>query len=209
MSLLDILFPKQCLECGANGKYICAQCLSKVPRAWDRNLNTHSLWQYKGVVRKAILKLKYNFAYDIADELSQGFIKELKNSKYRTMVNQQIKNCVLVPIPLHKKRENWRGFNQANILGNTIATGLSWKYEDKLLTRKLASIQQVGLHKDERLRNMRGKFAVNKSTALSLRSTNQIFVFDDVYTTGATMNEALNVLKEAGFKNVRGLTICG
>lgn len=207
MGLLDIFFPKSCLECGNSGKYICKDCLLKVEPANTRYFkigdlaSLSSIWAYKGVVRKAILRLKYNFATDIADDLVEIFLDNFNKNMY--------KKAVLIPIPLHSKREKWRGFNQAEVLGRPISTGISWEYEQNLLTRKLASKQQVGLHKNERMRNIRGKFAVNKKIASKLNKNTQIILFDDVWTTGATMREAAKTLKQAGYKNIHGLTICG
>jgi len=208
VSVLDIFFPKNCLECSKSGKYICEQCLLKVEPANTRYFNIgeltsiNSLWRYEGVVRKAILKLKYNFASDVSTELAEVFLDNFEN--------KNIKKAVLIPVPLHITREKWRGFNQANILGRPISTGMSWEYEQNLLTRKLASKQQVGLAKEDRLRNISGKFAaIAPNEALAKWGEHQIILFDDVWTTGATMREAANTLKRTGFKNIHGLTVCG
>lgn len=124
MGLLDILFPISCLGCGNEGKYLCNPCLSKVGNAKLFCLECHkssidgathakckrkrsidfayATWDYGGVVRKAILKLKYNFAYKIAEELAQEFVEKVKRD-----VQILPKNAILIPIPLYKLRENW------------------------------------------------------------------------------------------------------
>jgi len=224
MGLFDLIFPKNCLECGKNGKYICNICLEKTSKSlqlcpvcakFSLNGKTHTLcnkplgldglisfWKYEGVIRKAILALKYKFAEDITKELSVLGSNELENYKL------QIKNCILIPIPLHKRRKNWRGFNQAEVLGEKISNQLSWGYENEILVRKLASTPQVKLGKNERLRNLSGKFAVNKSKVDSSQFVDKtIILFDDVWTTGATMRESCKTLKRSGVKNVWGLTL--
>lgn len=210
MGFLDLIFPKNCLECGESGGYLCQTCLSVVAPAKTKYFkigelsSIHSIFEYRGVVRKVILKLKYNFASDISDELASAALPRVKSSQL--MVH---KNAVLVPIPLHENREKWRGFNQANLLGERVSTGLDWEIEQNLLTRTLASKRQVGLSKNERLRNISGKFAVNEQIDISKYHKKPVILFDDVWTTGATMREACKTLKRSGFENIHGLTICG
>src|SRR5258708_21225478 len=158
MSFLDLLFPVFCLECKKQGKYICDNCLSKVKviNQFDPISKTFSVFRYEGVIRKAIIKIKYNFAHDIAQELVEVSIKNFKNP----YTIYDIQNTVLVPIPLHKSRENWRGFNQSEMLGKLMAKKLNWGFEKDLLIRPIQGQHQVGLTKSDRVRNIRGKFAV-------------------------------------------------
>ncbi len=204
MGLLDLLFPKSCLEChlpaqaGKPGKYICDACLSyvEVLNRFNPFTKTFSIFRYEGVIRKAIIKIKYNFAYDIAEELADVCIKNYK---------LKIENCVLIPIPLHHQRERWRGFNQSEILGRLIAEKLNLGFENSLLIRPKASVPQVGLVRSERVQNIRGKFAVNSKAKLDQNIS--YIIFDDVATTGTTIQEAIKVLKKSGAQKVFGLTI--
>jgi len=198
MDLLNLLFPVSCLECKKPGKYICDTCLSKVRviNRFDPLSNTFSIFNYEGIIRKAIVKIKYNFAYDIAQELANAVVKNM---------NLDLKNVILVPIPLHKSRKNWRGFNQSEILGKLIAKNLNWEFNKDLLIRPIEGKNQVGLPQSDRVRNIRGKFAVNNEKALNFN--HQFVIFDDVATTGSTLKEAIIVLKKAGATKVVGLTI--
>lgn len=223
MSILDILFPVSCLECGKEGKYICDNCIKKVEVIcrFNPSTNTFSIFKYNGVVRKAIIALKYKFATDVSEELVDICTNKLKN-------NLPITKAVLIPIPLHTKRQNWRGFNQSEILGKLIAEKMSWKFEPNLLMRTLASKPQVGLTKSERVRNISGKFAVNDEALRvilsdgelvepeSNRSSPNFVIFDDVLTTGSTLQEAMKVLQKAipacpplaeASRRITGLTI--
>lgn len=199
MNFLDLIFPRKCLECGENGIYICRKCLSHV----EKSNKAFSIWKYQGVIRKAVIKLKYNFSFDISSELSSHVLRELKSSSFRST------KYILLPIPLHKSRENWRGFNQASILGKAISTGMLWQFEENLLTRKLASKQQARLKKEDRLRNISGKFAVKEDIDLEFYKNKRILLFDDVFTTGATIKEAEKTLREFGIGNISWLTLCG
>ena len=198
MNLLDLLFPKKCLECKRGGKYICKSCLDKVPVGGWYNSN-YSIFRYKGVIRKAIISLKYKFAYDLSDELSLVIINKLKD------INFPFKNIILVPIPLHIQRENWRGFNQLAIVGEKIAKKMKWKYYPNLLIKYKKTDPQVNLKGIDRRKNLSGVFVINPTHKLPL--TNNLILFDDVYTTGSTINEAKKVLKDAGFSKIYSLTI--
>lgn len=196
MNLLDLLFPKNCLECGIEGKYLCDNCMSKVlDGTFDKN--NFAIFKYKGVIRKAITSLKYKFATDIADELIDVCLNRLKSSKFH--------NVVLVPIPLHRFRYNWRGFNQSELMGEKLAKAMNWKYIPNLLIRTKRTDPQVGLKGSSRHKNMSGVFSVDSSYIL--HTTSHILLFDDVYTTGSTINEARKVLEKNGFKNIYSLTI--
>ncbi len=197
MGLFDFIFPKKCLECSASGKYICPNCLEKVRRGQYRN-NNYSIFKYKGVIRRAIITIKYKFAYDIAEELASICVDRLKT--YGLWHNAN-----LVPIPLDRKRENFRGFNQTEILGKKIAEKLNLKFIPDLLIKTKETKHQVGLKGVDRKNNLKNVFEVNK---LYIQYTiPNILLFDDVYTTGTTINEAKKTLQNADFKNIKSLTI--
>lgn len=220
MNVLDFIFPRYCLECRKQGKYICGICLSKVEasklicpvcRKWSVDGQTHSFcvnkllldgmhsfYKYEGVVRKAILALKYRFAADVAKEITEAvnFRFESKNG------------ALIVPVPLHRRRENWRGFNQSAVLGRLVAEKWGVDFEDSLVSRLENTLPQVKLGRTERLRNISGKFAVNANASReALAKWDKIVIFDDVWTTGATIAEICKVLKKAGAKKVWGMSV--
>ncbi|HEX6977119.1 MAG TPA: ComF family protein [Patescibacteria group bacterium] len=201
MSVLDIVFPKRCLTCKKEGKYICGSCLSKVRYSQNQE-NIISIWNYEGVIKQAILALKYKFAFEVGEELAKLTILELKRKNFSFP-----KNLILVPVPLHKQRQNWRGFNQAEMMGKKIAKDFGWKFNPDLIAKTEASQPQVELAKEERLRNLRGKFAVNHAWKEKIEPDFFYVIFDDVATTGSTIKEVEKVLKENGAKETIGLTM--
>ena len=223
MNIIDFIYPKKCLECGKDGVYICNDCLSEVRKSRlvclacrrpSKNGMTHmnckerfsvdhsySLWNYSGVVRKAILKLKYNFAYDVAYELSNKFVEKLKKD-----ADILPKNAIICPIPLHRLRQNWRGFNQSEVLAKRVGKDMSWQFYPDLLLRKKLTKPQTELKGGERKDNIKGVFEFNSRYSFSKTHT-PIILFDDVLTTGSTIKEAAMVLKRNGFEVVWGLTI--
>lgn len=157
------------------------------------------LWVYEGSVRKALLSLKYKFAFDIAKELSETFCRVLTSNTYPFPANS-----ILVPIPTHPLRENWRGFNQSVEVGKLVARQMEWKFIPDLLLKRRITTPQTELKSDARKENIKGVFSLNPN--YQLLSTSYL-LFDDVWTTGSTLKEAGKILKRSGAKTVWGLTV--
>lgn len=228
MSIADLLFPKYCLECSVSGDYMCRRCLEKLeyspsicPMCTKPSIDgiTHvsckkphgldgltSLWKYTGVIKKTIQTFKFKYATDISDELVRKFIINIKKADKPLPVKG-----ILVPIPLHANRKKWRGFNQSEEIGERISKKIGWEYASNLLTRRRNGIPQSTIKdKEFRLKNTRGIFELKKDISqrnLLLSQENVFILFDDVWTTGATMREAGKVLKRNGVESVWGLTL--
>ena len=222
---LDLLFPKTCLGCGRSGNYICPDCVVKVRLAQpicaycerasidgfthvrcQKKLGLDgliSIWEYEGVIRKAILALKYKYATEIASLLNGLIVERLKNPDSRYILSDSI--C-LIPIPLHWHRQNVRGFNQSAEVGKSISEAMNWKFLPDLLIKKQSTTSQTELSGDARRQNLHGVFSVNPNFSF-LAFPSSIIVFDDVFTTGSTLREAAKVLKRVGVEKVWGLTI--
>lgn len=200
MAILDLIFPKNCLECKVSGKYICSSCLKKVRKnGWNSNW-VYSVWKYQGVIRKAILALKYKYSTDIAEELATHLSRVLKRG------NIDLDEACLVPIPLHWYRYNFRGFNQSEEVGKLVAKKMGWNFVPDLLIRKKHTTPQAQLTGSARRQNLRGAFLLNPNYSLSTIRY-PLVIFDDVLTTGSTLLEASKVLREGGAKRILCLTI--
>lgn len=222
--ILDLIFPKRCVSCGKIGQYFCKECLSKIkfvenqvcPQCRRPSISsaTHFRCQtklsldglisavyYMGPARTAIHKLKYKFIFDLAAELTKII---LSNQSMSTILHNIVKNdFVLVPIPLHFKREEARGFNQAEKIAAILAKKLSLEMVNDILVRVKDTRPQTGLPAKERRKNVIGAFkVVNKR---EVADKNFILV-DDLVTTGSTLKSAGLVLKRAGASKVWGLT---
>ncbi|MFH1971736.1 MAG: ComF family protein [Patescibacteria group bacterium] len=223
MNILDLFYPKKCLECNKNGQYICEKCVKKVRPSYfscpycntsSYEGKTHpnckkkqgldqliSLWKYDGIVRKAILVLKYRFVFDISEELS--------NRIYERIIEKEIplgKNIILTSVPLHKKRQFFRGFNQTEEIAKRLSDYLNWKYLPDILVRNKNTKFQTNLTKKEREKNIKNAFKFNNKYKLKDKNK-EVIIFDDVWTTGSTIKEMTKVLKKKGIKTVIALTI--
>lgn len=213
---MDILFPKRCLGCGRIGKYFCDQCRKTIrviaaneaicpvcerpaidgathPRCRTKYIidGLTVFFRYDGIIRKAVKALKYRLIFDLASE----FVSLIHSLDFP-------KSSLFVPIPLHSSRFRERGFNQAEVLGRLVAEKLHVPVRTDILKRIKRTTPQVEMKKrDGRLKNMEKVFSVSSPVSPN------ILLFDDVFTTGATMRSAANVLKRSGAKIVWGITM--
>lgn len=223
MSLVDLVFPKKCLGCGKGGTYLCDSCLQKQHLAKpscpmcdkpsidgmtharckkNLGLDGHvAIWNYGGIIRKAIVKLKYSYAKELANGLAYAAINKIESSDIAIALP---KRSVLTPVPLHWYRKNYRGFNQSGLVGEKISGYLNFRFVEDLLIRNQMKKSQTELKGRERRKNVRGVFSLNKK--YDIENTN-IIIFDDVYTTGSTIKEACKVLKRNGAGAVWGFSI--
>ncbi len=152
-----------------------------------------SFFRYDRVMQKAIKTLKYRLVTDLTSELVS------------LLPIMDFHNFVLVPIPLHPSRLRSRGFNQAEVLGRLISQKMNILIEPNLLKRMRNTPAQAEVKtRDERLKNIGNAFSINQQIRQSLK---KVILFDDVFTTGATMRAAASVLKKSGVKYVWGMTI--
>jgi ComF family protein len=173
------------------------------------------MWAYEGVARKLITQAKYNYYYDYLSELLVVGCRLLTEPQFAYMNKFLQGNPVVVPVPLWPKREQERGFNQAKIICQSLGK-ISGLETGDCLVRIKDTGRQVGRKREERLEAMRGAFCLNpKFKSLNPKQIlnsnyqipKQVLLVDDVWTTGATMNECAKVLKQAGVKRVWGLVL--
>lgn len=159
-----------------------------------------SPFSYEGhAVRELIHDLKYNRVRAIGPFLGALAINYLR---YFEIVFPD--NAIFIPLPLSKSRERVRGFNQSQIIAEYLGSALEMPVVIHALKKIRTTAPQMELARSSRLENMIGAFQVNDESAV--RGTTCVLV-DDVKTTGATLNEAAKVLKQAGAKNVWAFTI--
>ncbi|HLD31077.1 MAG TPA: ComF family protein [Patescibacteria group bacterium] len=203
--ILDILFPVECLGCGKEKEWICSSCQDKIKMDifvargvfLDKIIAPYSYDER--IIKQGIHLFKYKFVEDVGEALGKIFVNGLEK-----LIKKNDFEAIVIPVPLHKKRLLERGFNQAEILASSVGNFFSWGVETKILSRSRFTVPQVGLPKEERMNNIKEAFAVLDKNKIFNK---KIVLIDDVFTTGATMEECAKVLKEAGVGEIWGFTL--
>jgi ComF family protein len=142
---------------------------------------------------------KYKWLPDIYRILGGLMIERLESEHYR-LPGAELTLC---PIPLSKERLRWRGFNQSEIIARELSRHFSWPVTP-LLQRIKNTKTQKDLTRAERFTNIARSFTLADGQAITNKN---IILIDDVITTGATLLEAVKVLKSAGASQVWCLTL--
>lgn len=173
---------------------ICAACIDEEP-AFTR---ARSAVVYNDASRKLVMGFKYG------DRLHavQTFVPWMARAGEGLIAASDI----VIPVPLHFRRLWQRRFNQSAILGEMLAKRSNLAFAPDTLTRPRYTVKQKGLSRKERLANVQGAFAVDEKQAAGLIGKN-ILLVDDVFTSGATLNECARILKKAGAAQIYVLTI--
>ena len=165
-----------------------------------------SLFTYEGIIRKAIHKLKFKYITDLSEELFNIIVTSLDKSSHFDLIKQYIliEKPVVISVPLYWYKENYRGFNQAEIFGRKIAQIWGLEFRKDILIRSKFTQPQFGLDKKERRENIKNAFSISPNIHSSLFN---ILLIDDIWTTGATLKACGSLLKRAGVKKVWGFTL--
>lgn len=214
---LDTIFPPKCVGCRRRGHWLCPACLRRVERLTlplcavcgqpaDPAGPAHGCGRgplvtvsaagiYAGPLRDAVHALKYTGRFGVAATLA-GLLAPALAPLAR-------EGDLLVPVPLHPSRQRQRGYNQAAIVASELRYMLPLELNSGVLRRMRVTADQVTLSGEQRLRNVRGAFAVHGDAVKGRR----VWLLDDVYTTGATLHEGARALRAAGAREVRGAVV--
>lgn len=170
-----------------------------------------SAFPYRPLFKEVIRQIKFEpFIFSALEELIINalgyFDREKQFLLFRRFVKQE--HPVVIPIPLYKSKLRQRGFNQAQIIAQTVAGHYSLPLEEKLLFRVRPTRPQFQLEAKERRQNIKGAFSIDQERLGNCRQVlPPILLVDDIWTSGATIREACRVLKRAGIVKVWGLTL--
>ena len=218
-----------CLKSHPPENYLCSSCFKKIKFKIEpectfcsaRSINGQTcpfcreehyldfLWAasdyQEPIIKKTLWSFKYRFIPQLKIPLScltAAYLRQKKLDKFLENYRQQI---LLIPIPLHWRRLNWRSYNQSELLAEEIAKEFNLKIESNILTKSKHQKPQAELKdKEERIKNAKNIFACTRS---DLVQDKVIILVDDISTTGSTLDEAARILKEAGAEKVIGLVV--
>jgi competence protein ComFC len=212
--ILDLIFPRFCLNCDKEGIWLCPECSKLIPvynrkRCVICNQKTigflcNQCRETTGIdyltilthydhplVSSLIHTYKYQFVQEISMIIAQLIWKRIKSIDFRSFV--------IVPVPLHYKRFRWREFNQAELISKQLGHYLEIKVNQKLLKRVKDTKPQAGIaNAKERRANVADAFKINPKEQLP----SKVILLDDVGTTFGTLTECAKILKKGGVKEI-------
>ncbi len=225
-SIVDIIFPPQCLICGEIASSglclicrasfqalvppLCEICSVPVETAEPSILcnkcrdsrpaydKAWSLFVYDGAVKKAIQDFKYHGVSGFHRVFGELLSGRLK----RELVDTQID--LIVPVPLHPSRERSRGYNQALLMARSCASLLSLPLLGSSLVRNRHTDSLADQGRKERYASLEGVFSLQNKISLKGK---KILLIDDIMTTGATFHQCARVLKEGAASHIYGITV--
>ncbi|MCK8827015.1 ComF family protein [Natroniella acetigena] len=191
---IEFIGDDYCIKCGKlTENKLCLDC-----REQERFFSqARAVGLYDAGLKEYIKQLKYEQRQQLARPLA-GLLT--RYAEYYYQINRL---DLITYIPIHKERLEERGFNQAYLLAKQLASELRLPIKS-LLARIVDTARQSELARQERLQNLAGKFKIENQ---QLVKGQRILLVDDIFTTGATVNEASKLLLEAGAKDVKVITL--
>lgn len=229
-SILTLAYPQSCRICGksvesSSDGIVCAACWKKTPvfsgnetlchkcgaflseKPSDFQTFCHTCDEhfydraiaagiYEHALSASVIHLKHEPF--ISKRLKKVFISRFENSDFQDAE-------IIIPVPLSAKRRLERGFNQAEILAETLVKSLSLEFDKQSLIRKIHTpIHRAGMDKKGRELTVKNAFEVKRKKLIEGKN---ILLVDDVLTSGATVSACAKELKKNGAEKVYVLTI--
>ena len=209
--VLNLIFPQCCLICGKIcNRILCKNCKNKLEKhaifkiEIVKNKNFYFdkqiyIFNYENDIRNLILDYKFHdksYLYQIFAKII------IKNAKIYGFFK---KYDIITSIPIHKKRKKQRGYNQSELISKEIAKNTEGiEFQNDILIKIKNTVPQSLLNKAQRQKNVQGAYKVINEEKIKNK---KIILFDDIYTTGNTVNECAKILKANGAKEVLVLTV--
>jgi ComF family protein len=219
-AFIDLIFPRTCAGCTEalqlNEALICTNCRLDLPKT-NAHIETDILLQQKflgkvnlkhtlaylkfvkgGKVQHLMHELKYKGNQEVGEMLGRWYGAELRESGFVDEFD------LILPVPLHKKRLQLRGYNQSDCFAKGLSESLNIEWRNDILKRGIETSSQVNKSRLERYKNMEDVFVVEKPELIINR---KIVVVDDTLTTGATLESCVIALQEFIIKDISILTL--
>ncbi len=219
--LLDFISPRHCVVCGgrltATESSLCAVCVLHLPRTVYQftphdNPMAQLFWHLTPIEQAAaflyyephsemaniVYDLKYHDRPDIGQDMGRLMAYELQMAHYFDGID------LLLPVPLSRKRQRQRGYNQSEQLAIGISDIVHLPIETQSLRRKHFNISQTQLNRQERQQNVSDMFYVADETVFRNK---HVLLIDDVCTTGATLMACADALKSIEGIRISVLTL--
>ena len=198
MGKLKLLTPPWCMRCGkklAGEGEFCRDCQNKK----HEFVRGRALYEYQGAA-ESIYRFKYGKRQEYADFFGEEIVRYLGD------FIREVAPDALIPIPLHRKRMEKRGYNQAALLAEAVGRYSGVPVNGQMLVRVKNTTPLKLQNPSERQNNLKKAFNIGENDV----KLNTTVIIDDIYTTGSTIDEAARTLKSAGVKKIYFITLaCG
>lgn len=215
---VSLFYPRVCISCtsalNSSEDHLCLTCIIQLPRT-NYHLDQYNklykrfrlttkiqyalaLMKYhrKGVAQKILKEIKYKSNQDLARHLGQLYGQELAMNGFMGKFD------MIVPIPLHPNKMRRRGYNQSAILAEGMANALAIDYQPNALLRRVDTDTQTKKGKADRWMNTLQIFDLDNKLIIEGKN---VLVIDDVITTGATVESAIEVIRQG---NPASVSVC-
>ena len=196
--LFQLVFQPNCATCGRSAKTVfCDACQGQIEaerrsQALEAASAAHPFplfaWgHYDHFLRQAIRRLKYHHQPAIGTWLGM----QLAQSWIQSGLHQAHRDLLVVPIPMYPDKQKHRGYNQAELISRSFARQVGYRHQPQVLRRDRETQAQYGVKGAARDRNLQAAFSVDPRW----QARQPILLIDDIYTTGATLRSAMQVLQ--------------
>jgi len=223
--ILSLIYKEKCVickkeirknsSCLKTDKILCKNCLKTVeilsgfPHTKFNGVEIYSTSFYEGTMKDLILKLKFNHKKDIAKVLAYFLFKyfyKLKAYKKECGDFSFLENIVAVPVPTNKSNIKRRGYNNVYEIVREFAALSKVSYSKNILLKIKNTKPQYKLGPKKRAENVSGSFSINLKEYKRFKGKT-VLIIDDIYTTGATLNEVIKTFKKEEVNNIFCITL--
>ncbi len=204
-TFLDLIYNQKCLicSCAKTDELLCKTCskdiryLSTYAHKFFKNIPFYSATLYDGSVKKLIHKLKFSHHKKASIPLAKILFKYFKNIKEQ-------KNYIIIYPPSYFLKSAQRGYNHMFLIAKEFSKLTNIEINNKII--KKIKYTKPQYKAKNRYKNIKGSFKINKNELKQIKNKT-ILLIDDITTSGATLEEIINILKENNINDIICLTI--
>ena len=193
-NVLNLFSHKKCGVCEKIGTVLCNECEEKIKEYRinlienNDNISKFYMFRYNGIIRQLLIKYKFEDKSYLADT----FVKiMLKNKK---LVGFLKNYDIIIPVPLHHKRKLERGYNQVELIAKKLG---NIKIENDCLIKNKNIKPQSQKNLKDRMKDVKGVYELKNIEKIQGK---RVLLFDDIYTTGSTVNECKKTISKVTAK---------
>ena len=158
------------------------------------------------------------YACSLYDEITKRLIRDLKYHNKKKLAPLQAKimyeywkelnkkeEYLILPVPIHPHRRKERKYNHMDLVADEFSELTNYKNNKNFLLRTKDTQKQFKLSKQERIKNIKDAFDINKEENISKET--HLLIIDDITSSGITLEEIIKLLNKNGYKNITALTL--